>query len=85
MNDEYTALLKSKMSEKSYQKLSALENQKLFDFVGEYVELCDPDTVYVCDDSDEDAELIRMKALEEGEETKLAKEGQTIHYDGYGD
>ena len=66
MRDECTALLKSKMSEKSYRKLIALENQKLFDFVGEYVQLCDPDTVYVCDDSDEDAEVIRLKALEAG-------------------
>ena len=85
MRDECTALLKSKMSEKSYRKLIALENQKLFDFVGEYVQLCDPDTVYVCDDSDEDAEVIRLKALEAGEEKELAKPGQTIHYDGYGD
>ena len=83
MREEYVALLKRKMDEKSYQKLVALENQKLFDFVGEYVELCDPDTVYMCDDSDEDAETIRLRALEEGEETKLAKEGQTIHYDCY--
>lgn len=85
MNDKYTALLKSKMSKESYQKLMALENEKLFNFVGEWVELCDPDTVYVCDDSDADAEYIRRKALETGEETKMAKAGQTIHYDGYGD
>jgi phosphoenolpyruvate carboxykinase (GTP) len=85
MKEEYVALLKRKMNEKSYQKLIALENQKLFDFVGEYVELCDPDTVHMCDDSDEDAETIRLRAQEAGEEKKLAKEGQTIHYDGYGD
>ena len=85
MNERYEALLKGRMSDESYRKLIALENRKLFDFVGEYVELCEPDTVYVCDDSDEDAEYIRLKALEKREETKLAKQGQTIHYDGYGD
>jgi phosphoenolpyruvate carboxykinase (GTP) len=85
MKEEYVALLKRKMDEKGYQKLIALENQKLFDFVGEYVELCDPDTVYMCDDSDEDAETIRLKAQEAGEEKALAKEGQTIHYDCYED
>ncbi len=85
MKDEVAALLQGKMTEKGYKKLMALENRKLFDFIGEYLELCDPDTVYMCDDSDEDAEYIRMKALDAGEEATLAKEGQTIHYDGYGD
>ncbi len=35
--------------------------------------------------SDEDAEYIRQNSLLEGEETPLAKEGHTIHYDGYND
>ncbi len=85
MKEEYAALLQKKMTRQGYRKLMALENEKLFDFVGEYIQLCDPDTVYMCDDSDEDAEYVRRMALEEGEETRLAKEGQTIHYDGYGD
>lgn len=85
MRNNYEELLKSKMSEESYSKLSILENEKLFNFIGEYVELCEPDTVYMCDDSDADAEHIKAKSLEKGEETKLAKDGQTIHYDGYGD
>lgn len=85
MNENYEALLKSKMNEASYQKLVALDNEKLFNFVGEYIELCEPASVYMCDDSAEDADYVRNKALELGEEKKLAKEGQTMHYDGYGD
>jgi len=85
MDSNYESLLKAKMSEDSYRKLTALENEKLFNFIGEHVELCDPDSVYVCDDSEEDAEYVREKSLERGEEKQLAKEGQTIHYDGYGD
>lgn len=85
MENRYTEILKNKMSEESFAKLAALENEKLFDFVGEYIELCNPDSVYMCDDSDADAEYVRRKSLEEGEEAKLAKEGQTIHYDGYND
>jgi phosphoenolpyruvate carboxykinase (GTP) len=81
----HTPLLKSKMSPESFRRLAALENQKLFDFVGEYVELCEPDSVYMCDDSDADAEYIRKKAVELGEEIPLAKAGHTIHYDGYND
>ena len=85
MNAQYKALLKNKMSEESYAKLVALNNPKLFDFVGECVELCEPDSVYVCDDSDADADYIRNKALEAGEEKALAKANQTVHYDGYAD
>ncbi|MFW6151432.1 MAG: phosphoenolpyruvate carboxykinase (GTP), partial [Verrucomicrobiota bacterium] len=82
---EYTELLKSKMSSDSYNKLAALENRKLFNFVGHWIKLCRPDSVYVCNDSNEDAEYIRKKCIETGEEKPLARPGQTIHYDGYGD
>jgi phosphoenolpyruvate carboxykinase (GTP) len=85
MNTKYEALLKNKMSEASYGKLMALENEKLFNFVGEYVQLCEPDTVYMCDDSDEDADYAKKKSVEMGEEIALAKSDQTMHYDGYGD
>jgi phosphoenolpyruvate carboxykinase (GTP) len=85
MKREYAALLQRKMGREEFRQLTALENEKLFDFVGEYVELCEPDRVIMCDDSDEDAEYVRRMALEEGEEKTLAKEGQTVHYDGYED
>ncbi len=85
MKKEVATLLQKKMTAQGYEKLMALKNEKLFGIVGEYVELCDPDTVYMCDDSDEDAEYVRRKALEAGEEKELAREGQTVHYDGYGD
>ncbi|MFZ0929890.1 MAG: phosphoenolpyruvate carboxykinase (GTP) [Syntrophobacteraceae bacterium] len=84
-NSRYAPLLKEKMSAVSYRKLSELDNLALFEFVGEYTELCEPDSVYMCDDSDEDAEYLRKKSLELKEEKPLAKEGQTIHYDGFND
>ncbi len=82
---KYDALLKSKMNEASYGKLAALGNEKLMDFIGQFTELCEPDTLYVCDDSKEDEAYIREMALKKGEETKLAKAGQTIHWDNYKD
>ena len=85
MNSRYEKLLRDKMSKESYEKLAALNNPKLFEFVGEHVDLCEPETVYMCDDSDVDAEYIRARTLEAGEEKKLAKTRQTIHYDGFGD
>ncbi len=81
----YDALLKSKMTEASYAKLAALKNEKLMDFIGQFTELCRPASLYICDDSKEDEAYIRKMALEKGEEQKLAKAGQTIHWDNYKD
>ena len=85
MNEKYEELLKSKMSEESYGKLIALENEMLFNFVGEYAALCEPAGIFMADDSDEDAEYIRQQALDLGEEKQLARENVTMHYDGKGD
>lgn len=85
MDSTFTELLKSLMDEKSYQKLSALNNPKVMEFVGSFAEHCTPKSIYVCDDSLEDEAYIRAMAIEKGEEAKLAQDGQTIHWDGYGD
>ncbi len=85
MNPKYEALLKEKMSDQSYARLTALNNQKLFDFVGEFAEHCEPASIYVADDSLEDEQYVRQQALAKGEEHQLAKNGQTIHWDGYND
>ena len=83
--NRFAPLLKSKMSAESYEKLTALEHERLFHFVCGYVELCQPASVYMCDDSDEDSAYIRRRAVELGEEAPLARPGHTIHYDGYDD
>ena len=84
-NNRYAPLLRQKMSAESYRKLLELDNARLFEFIGEYTELCEPDSVYMCDDSDADAEYIRKNSLVLKEEKPLTKEGHTIHYDGFGD
>ena len=85
MNPKYDDLLKSKMTEKSYSRLTAINNQKVYDFVGEFAEHCNPASIYVCDDSKEDEMFIRKTALEKGEEHPMALSEHTIHWDGYGD
>lgn len=81
---KYTAMLQEKMSD-TYAKLEALANPKLVEFIGEYVELCNPDSVYMCDDSDADAEYVRQRSLELGEEKAMARDNVTMHYDGIND
>jgi phosphoenolpyruvate carboxykinase (GTP) len=85
MNNHYQALLQSRMNRESYEKLAALNNPKVMSFVGFFVDHCRPESVYVCDDSEHDIRHVRSRALETGEETALAKAGQTIHWDNYGD
>jgi phosphoenolpyruvate carboxykinase (GTP) len=78
-------LLKDRCKVDSYEKLMALDNPKLVNFVAKYVEHCNPASVFVRTDSAEDAQYIRNKALENGEEEKLAIDGHTVHFDGYND
>jgi len=85
MNSKYTDLLKSKMNEASYKKLTALENKKVIDFVGQFAEHCNPASIYVCDDSKEDEQYIRENAKTKGEEFVLDNDKQTIHWDGPSD
>ncbi|MDC7246803.1 MAG: phosphoenolpyruvate carboxykinase (GTP) [Sphaerochaetaceae bacterium] len=85
MQKDYREILKNKMSDASYQKLDALNNQKVIDFVGFFAEHCDPKSIFVCSDSEEDVQYVRDQALAKGEEHQLANSKQTIHWDGYGD
>ncbi|MBN1520987.1 MAG: phosphoenolpyruvate carboxykinase (GTP), partial [Candidatus Aureabacteria bacterium] len=85
MSHHYLNLLKGKMSPGQFKKLAALENQDAVDFIGKYVELCNPDDVFVRTDLPEDIEHIRFQALELGEEKSLSQEGHTVHFDGYHD
>lgn len=85
MTEQYMELLKGKCEQESYEKLIQLNNLKLHNFIVKYTELCNPDSIYVCNDSGKDKQYIRNKALENGEETKLAIEGHSVHFDGCND
>ncbi len=81
----YDDVLKSRLDDENYRKLSAIENSRLHKFVAEYVQLCDPESVSVITDSQEDIDYIRQLSIRNGEEQKLAMEGHTVHFDGYND
>lgn len=68
-----------------FKALMALDNPPLHDFVARYIELCNPRSIFVRTDSASDCEYIRNKAIESGEEIKLAIPGHTAHFDGYYD
>ena len=78
-------VLKKRLQEEHYNKLVDIKNPGFHRFVAEYIELCNPDEVFVCTDKDEDRMRIRDAATERGEEKSLAVEGHTVHFDGYFD
>ncbi len=78
-------VLKASLGEENYQKLVRIDNAELDQFIAEYIELCNPDKVFVCTDSSQDIDYIRQSALRNGEESELAIDGHTIHFDSYYD
>ena len=82
MAKDYSNFLKEKLSKENFDKLIALDNYKVIDFIGEYVELCNPESVFVRTDGLKDSAYIREKAVDLGEEKSLRIQGHTIHFDG---
>ncbi|MBN2120009.1 MAG: phosphoenolpyruvate carboxykinase (GTP) [Candidatus Omnitrophica bacterium] len=85
MNTNTLNLLENRLDSANVQKLKALENPSLLDFVADFIELCNPKEVFVRTDSSSDAEYIRKKALEFGEERKLGLPGHSLHFDSFFD
>ncbi|HDO19188.1 MAG TPA: phosphoenolpyruvate carboxykinase (GTP) [Thermoplasmatales archaeon] len=85
MKENYLDVLEQRLSEDNHRKLMAINNPFLHRFIAKYIELCNPDTVFVSDGSKEDQQYIREAAIRNGEEMALAIEGHTVHFDGYYD
>ena len=85
MVQDYTTILINRLSKQGLSKLNRINNPKVHQFIAEYLELCNPDSVFVCTDSEEDLQYIRDSAIRNHEEAKLATSGNTVHFDGYYD
>jgi phosphoenolpyruvate carboxykinase (GTP) len=78
-------LLKEKVTEDHYNRLTRLNNSRMHQFVADTIELTGAASVYVCTDSQADRDYIASQAIRLGEETKLDIAGHTYHFDGYND
>ena len=78
-------LLKEKLTAENYNRLIALNNPKMHEFVADAIKLCSPASVFVCTDLAEDRDYIRELAIKTGEERPLDIPGHTCHFDGYHD
>jgi phosphoenolpyruvate carboxykinase (GTP) len=85
MSDRDIDILSRKMTPEHLQRLFALRNRRLWTYVADAVELCNPDWVYVATDSPEDIAYVRRMATQFGEETALKVRGHTCHFDGPND
>ncbi len=84
-DEEAGKILKSRLGAEDYQKLVGIDNLHLHRFIAGYVELCNPDKVFVSADSPADVQYIREATIRNREEAELAEKGHTVHFDGYHD
>jgi len=76
-------VLQPKLSRLDYEKLCAIADIKVHQFIAEADELCNPEKIFICSDSAEDIAHVRRKAIATGEENAiLALSGHTVHFDG---
>ncbi len=78
-------LLKSKLTTENYNKLTALDNPRIYDFVADAIELTGASDIFVCTDSKQDIKHVRETAIKTGEEQPLKTPGHTCHFDGFND
>ncbi len=78
-------LLKEKCGEEGYERLTNLENPKVTDVIARFLKHCNPETVFVRKNTEEDTEYIRKRSLEKGEEKDLKVRDHTVHFDGPND
>ncbi len=74
-------LILSKCDEKNQKKIKLISNIDILNKIASRIELCNPKDVFIHSGSEEDYEYIKKMCLETGEESPLAMEGHTIHFD----
>jgi phosphoenolpyruvate carboxykinase (GTP) len=75
-----------KLSKNDYQKLSAIDNPKVHQFIADSAALCGAGRIFICSDSEQDLAYVRQQAMTTGEELSVLNiPGHTIHFDGEND
>ena len=77
--------LQEKLDNDNFNKLTAVANDKLYQFLADAIELTKPANVFISTDKPEDIEYTRKHAVMTGEERSLKTKGHTIHFDGMDD
>jgi phosphoenolpyruvate carboxykinase (GTP) len=79
----YLEALTPKLSQADYQKLSAINNPNVHEFIAKASDLCHADNIFICSDTPEDVAHVRKQSITVGEEKAiLSMQGHTVHFDG---
>jgi phosphoenolpyruvate carboxykinase (GTP) len=79
----YLEALSPKLGPKDYEKLAAIQNPNVHEFIAKSCDLCHADKIFICSDSAEDIAYVRKQAIASGEEqATLTMAGHTVHFDG---
>jgi len=79
----YLEAIEPKLSQNDYEKLCAIPNPNVHEFIAKASDLCHAERIFVCSDSAEDVAYVRRQAVAIGEEKAiLTISGHTVHFDG---
>lgn len=79
----YVEALQPKLTQKNYEKLCAIDNPNVHEFIAKSSDLCHADKIFVCGDSAEDLAHVRRQAIASCEEQAiLSTQGHSVHFDG---
>ena len=74
-------LFATRMDAANLSKLEPIKNEQVLLKIANACVLCQPDSIYIVDGSEEDLKFVRNLALEKGEESALPMPQHTIHFD----
>jgi len=85
MKNEVISFLKEKYDPDEVAKIENIENDEFFDFLYDVVKLAEPSKIFFVNETNNDYEYVRKKALEYNEERVLKNANHTYHFDNYYD
>ena len=73
------------LDDTAFARVVSLNNRHVTDILEWAVRLCKPEKITIISDDPKEIDYVRKLALQTGEESPLAIEGHTIHFDNYRD
>lgn len=79
--DQARKLFEAKMDKDNLAKINTIRNEEVLIRIANAIGMCDPDSVHINGDSEQERDYIRQMALKNGEEEKIGYEEHTVHFD----
>lgn len=79
--DQAKALFEQKLDDANKAKIAKIQTEDALIKIANAVSMCEPDEVFIIDDSEADAKEVKRRSIETGEESPLAMKDHTIHFD----